>query len=412
MTVGRRDPLGWIDELATRRDAAGLRRRLRPRAPDDDTIDLAGNDYLGLARHPRVVAAAADALREWGAGSTGSRLVTGSTTLHAELEAALAGCTGAEAALVFSSGYLANLTAVTVLAGSGDLVVSDAYNHASIVDACRLSRARICVVPHRDVDAVEAALAGREEERALVVTDGVFSVDGDLAPLGALHETCRRHGAVLLVDEAHALGVVGAGGRGAAYFAGLAGAADVVCTATLSKSLGSQGGVLLGPARVIDHAIDAGRGFIFDTGLAPSCAAAALAALRTVEGSGLPADVRRVAIAVARVVRGAGLVAAEPDAAVIGIRLPSPQAAVAAARCCARHGVRVGCFRPPSVPDGISRLRLTARAGLPTAALDRLGAALQEVAHSLDEEGGGQMISPGASVVASYGGSSGTAHPI
>lgn len=378
------DPLAWIDALATRRVADGVRRTLRPRSAGDRAIDLAGNDYLGLARHPLVVAAAADAVREWGAGSTGSRLVTGSTELHAELEAALARFVGVEAALVFSSGYLANLTAVTVLAGAGDLVVSDAYNHASIVDACRLSRARVEVVRHRCVDAVEAALAGRAEERALVVTDAVFSVDGDLAPLRRLHEACRRHGAVLLIDEAHALGVVGADGRGAAYDAGLAGAPDVVLTATLSKSLGSQGGALLGPARVVGHAVDAGRGFIFDTGLAPACAAAALAALRLVEGSSLPAEVRRTAVTVAGLARGAALAASEPDAAVVGIPLRTPHAAVAAAQICLRHGVRVGCFRPPSVPDGISRLRVTARAGLPPAALECLGAALEEVASTVE----------------------------
>lgn len=380
------DSLGWLDERAAQRVAAGLRRRLRPRAAEPTLVDLASNDYLGLSRHPQVVEAAVDAVRTWGAGSTGSRLVTGSTMLHAELEVALAGHLGAEAALVFSSGYLANLAAVTVLAGTGDLVISDAYNHASIIDACRLSGARVVVTPHRDVAAIAAALAGRGQQRALVVTDAVFSVDGDLAPLADLHAVCRRYGAVLLVDEAHALGVLGPAGEGASAAAGLAGVPDVVLTVTLSKSLGSQGGALLGSRRVIEHAVDAARPFIFDTGLAPACTGAALAALQLlIADPGLAAAARRCASELAATAGDAGLHASEPQAAVVGIPLRSPEAAVAAAETCARHGVRVGCFRPPSVPDGVSRLRLTASAGLPAARLEQLGSALREVA--ADEAG-------------------------
>jgi 8-amino-7-oxononanoate synthase len=379
----QRDPLAWLADRAAARTAAGLRRRLRPRGPHADLLDLAGNDYLGLTRHPEVVQAVVDAVREWGAGSTGSRLVTGSTLLHAELESALAGHLGTEAALVFSSGYLANLGAVTVLASRDDLVVSDAYNHASIIDACRLSGARIAVTAHRDVTAVAAVLAGRTEERALVVTESIFSVDGDLAPMAELHRVCRRFGAVLLVDEAHALGVIGPGGQGAAAAAGIAHEPDVVLTVTLSKSLASQGGALLGSRRVIEHAVDAGRPFIFDTGLAPACASAALAALKLlIADPRLAADVRRSAASLAGVARNAGLSASEPAAAVVGVPLASPGVAVTAAEICARHGVRVGCFRPPSVPDGVSRLRLTAHAGLAAADLDQLGAALREVSQT------------------------------
>lgn len=385
MTLADRDldPLGWLDARAAARVRAGLRRALRPREADAGIVDLAGNDYLGLTRHPAVVAAAVDAVRTWGAGSTGSRLVSGSTRLHADLEEALAAHLGTEAALVFSSGYLANLAAVPMLAGPGDLVVSDAYNHASIIDACRLSGAKIEVTPHRDVAAVAAALSGRAGERALVVTDGVFSVDGDLAPLAELHQACRRYGAVLLVDEAHALGVIGPLGQGAAQAASIAAEPDVVLSLTLSKALASQGGAVAGSRRVIEHAVDAGRAFIFDTGLAPACAGAALAALRLlIAHPDLAAETRRVAASLAGTAREAGLSASEPDAAVVGVPLASPEAAVAAARTCARHGVGVGCFRPPSVPDGVSRLRLTAHAGLPSAALDRLGGALREVAAS------------------------------
>ncbi|UGQ14353.1 8-amino-7-oxononanoate synthase [Yinghuangia sp. ASG 101] len=374
-------PLDWLDLREKERIAAGLRRRVRPRPADEpDVLDLAGNDYLGLARHPRVLDAAADAVREWGAGSTGSRLVTGSTRLHADLEDLLAAHLECEAALVFSSGYLANIAAITSLVGRGDLVVSDAINHASIVDACRLSRARVTVTPHCDVAAVEAALANRSEERALVVVDAVFSVDGDLAPLAALSAVVRRHNAVLLVDEAHGLGVMGAGGRGAVHEAGLAGADHVVQTVTLSKAMGSQGGAVVGPARVRDHLIDTARPFIFDTGLAPVSVAAALESLRILrEQPELAEAVRHKARRIAYGARDLGLDTTLPAGAVASVLIGAPEKAFEAARRSAEMGVRVGCFRPPSVPDGLSRLRIAARADLTdadiTRALDTLGSA-------------------------------------
>jgi len=375
------DPFGWLAGIARAREEAGLRRRLRPRGPDDRLLDLASNDYLGLARRPAVVAAAAEAAMLWGAGSTGSRLVTGSTELHARLEGALARFAGTESALVFSSGYLANIGVITALSGPGSLVVSDALNHASIVDACRLSRARVVVTPHRDVPAVEKALAGRAEDRAVVVTDAVFSVDGDIAPLAALAEATRRQDAGLVIDEAHALGVIGEGGRGGARAAGLAGAPDVVLTVTLSKALGSQGGAVLASAEVVDHIVDTGRAFIFDTGLAPACAGAALAALGVIEREpSLAEAVRRRSRQLSAAAREAGLAATRPDGAVTAVLLGAPESAVLAADTCARRGVRVGCFRPPSVPDGVSRLRLTARADLTQDDVSLAAAALAAVA--------------------------------
>ncbi|MCW2721961.1 MAG: 8-amino-7-oxononanoate synthase [Pseudonocardia sp.] len=353
-------PLAWLDAHAARRREAGLRRELRPRRAGEPLLDLAGNDYLGLSADPRVVQGGVEALRTWGAGSTGSRLVTGTTSLHAELEAELAAFCGAGSALVFSSGYAANLGVLTALSGPDALIVSDAANHASLVDACRLSRARVVVVPHDDVSAVEAALAARSETRALVVTDSVNSVDGGLAPLRALHTVCRARGALLVVDEAHGLGVCGPGGRGLLADVGLAGADDVVATVTLSKSLGSQGGAVLGPAAVTAHLVDTARSFIFDTGLAPASVGAALAALRVLrEEPGRPARVLRAAAALAD---AAGVPA--PPSAVVSVVLGEPGVAFAAAQRCAERGLRVGCFRPPSVPEGTSRLRLTARATL------------------------------------------------
>lgn len=367
-------PFDWLDRHAERRRRAGLSRTLRPRPASSPLLDLASNDYLGLTRHPRVTRGAADAALAWGAGATGSRLVTGSTELHAELEAELAAFCGAEAALVFSSGYAANLAAVTALTGPDSLIVSDAANHASLIDGCRLSRAATTVVPHADPEAVAKELAAHDG-RAVMLTDSVFSVDGDAAPLAELAAVCRRTGAALLVDDAHGLGVLGLSGAGAVAAAGLAGADDVVTTVTLSKSLGSQGGAVVGPARVIRHLVENARTFIFDTGLAPASTGAALAALRLVrEEPGRPARAREVARELARRLAAAGLQVSTPDAAVVSVRAPSPEAAVRWAADCRNRGVVVGCFRPPSVPDGISRLRLTARADLEdaeiTAAVD------------------------------------------
>lgn len=353
-------PLSWLDGVERQRREAGLRRSLRPRPAVATELDLASNDYLGLSQHPDVIDGGVAALRMWGAGATGSRLVTGDTELHEEFESELADYVGAAAGLLFSSGYAANLGAVVGLSGRGSLLVSDEFSHASLVDACRLSRARVAVTPHRDVGAVEAALRARAEERAVVITESVFSTDGALAPLRELHDVCRRHRALLIVDEAHGLGVRG-GGRGLLHEVGLAGAPDVVMTTTLSKALGSQGGAVLGPASVRAHLIDAARTFIFDTGLAPAAVGAARAALSVLRAEPWRADaVLRHAALLAEVCG----VLEVPQSAVVSVILGDPDVAVAAATACLDAGVRVGCFRPPTVPAGTSRLRLTARASL------------------------------------------------
>ena len=374
------DPLDRLRRNGIRRSEAGLRRTLRPRASDDALLDLASNDYLGLARDPRVIRGGIEAMRVWGAGATGSRLVTGTTQAHVDLERDIADFCGTEAALVLSTGYHANLSAITALAGTGDLVVSDALNHASIVDACRLSRADVAVVPHQRPDAVEKLLVSREQEHAVVVTDSVFSVDGEPADIVRLSEICALHGALLVVDEAHALGVVGPGGRGSASAAGVADLPHVVLTGTLSKALGSQGGVIAGTRAVVDHVIDSARAFIFDTGLAPGAVGAAHAALVLLRADpSLPDRARRRAVDVAEAARDAGWEASRPAGAVTSLRVGAPDVAVAAAAECAARGVRVGCFRPPSVPDGVSRLRLTARADLTDSDVDRVSQVLADV---------------------------------
>jgi 8-amino-7-oxononanoate synthase len=352
----------WLAAAAQAREQAGLTRRLFASDAALDLggpmIDLAGNDYLGLARHPRVVEAAARAAREHGAGAGASRLVTGTLSVHEDLESDLAAFTGFDTALVFSTGYHANLATVAALADQDTLIVSDAHVHASMIDACRLSRGTVQVVPHNDVAAVEAALAARTQPRALVLIETIYSVLGDAAPVGALAEVCARHEAVLVADEAHALGVRGPDGRGLLHEAGLTGAEHVIATLTLSKSLGSQGGAVLSTPAVREHLINTARPFIYDTGLAPAAAGAAREALALID-AGRVSRVREVAAILAE---SCGVPA--PDGAVLAVPMPGPREAVAAVATAAGHGVRIGCFRPPSTPDGISRLRLTAHAHL------------------------------------------------
>jgi 8-amino-7-oxononanoate synthase len=380
------DPLELLRQAAARRAAAGLSRRLAARGPGHDgLLDLASNDYLGLCGDDRLAAGASEAIRKWGTGSTGSRLVTGTTTLHAELESQLAEFTGAPAALVFSSGYLANLTVITALAAGlgapagaagpgvpgGVLVVSDAGNHASLIDACRLARTqggagiRVAVTPHRDAGAVRRALASRDEGAAIVVSDAVFSVDGALAPAAELHAATREHGALLVLDEAHAFGVIGPGGRGVAAAAQIAAEPDVVRTVTLSKAAAGQGGAVLAAPEVITALVETGRGFIFDTGLAPPSVGAALAALQVIVAEpGLGARALANTARLAELAAGLGLHAKPTGAAVLAIIIGEAGQAVRAQQICARHGVRAGCFRPPSVPAGQACLRLTGRADM------------------------------------------------
>jgi len=382
----------WLAERAAERRAAGLERRL-PDPPAGDILDLAGNDYLGFARDPRVVKAASAAAEAWGAGAGASRLVTGTLAVHEALETALTEWTGRPAGLALSTGYHANLAAVTALTDEDTVIVSDAHVHASLIDACRLSRGTVRVVAHNDVAAVEAALRERSQARALVIVESIYSVLGDAAPLAELAAICSQHEAVLLVDEAHGIGVAGGragseSGRGLVHDAGLAQAGDVIVTATLSKALGSQGGAILGSQAVIDHVVNTARPFIYDTGLAPAAAGAATEALTILareEGGGtsLHGAERSAWGTVTRlrqVARELGaLVGAWPAGAVMSVPMPGPPEALAAQARCRAAGVLVGCFRPPSTPDGSSRLRITASARLTDADLARALDVLGEV---------------------------------
>lgn len=358
------------EALARQRDA-GLLRALRwVEGPQDTWVTLDGrrvlslcsNNYLGLANHAAVREAAAAAARDFGVGAGASRLISGSMRIHRQLEERLAALEHAEAALLFPSGYHANLGAITALAGGGDAVFSDAWNHASIIDGCRLSGAEIHVYPHADADALESLLARSSARRKLVVTDTVFSMDGDLAPLRDICTAAARHGAMVLADEAHATGVLGPTGAGAVEALGVRGSVDVQI-ATLGKALGGAGAAVCGSRALVELLVNRARSFIYTTGLAPPLAAAALAALDIVERE--PERRRRLADN-ARTLRGA-LAAMGYDVAggvtpIIPVRAGDSGAAVRLSERLLAAGVFVQAIRPPTVPPGTARLRVTVMA--------------------------------------------------
>ncbi|MBT2550961.1 8-amino-7-oxononanoate synthase [Arthrobacter sp. ISL-65] len=381
----------WLERQAAVRERRGQVRRPLPRVAHEQFIDLASNDYLGLSTDPRVAGAAAEAASRWGAGATSSRLVAGTTQLHLDLEQELAMLAGMEAALVFSSGYLANIGVITALGGPGTLIVADEHCHASMIDGFRLSRSRTESFAHNSVEEASRLLAGRTEPRAILAVESVYSVLGDEAPLPDLLALAEQHDAVLLIDEAHSLGVTGSGsfqGRGSVAGTNLAGHPNVIVTATLSKALGSQGGAVLGSALLREHLLNRARGFIFDTGLAPASAAAALAAARIIRdepwrAGSVHGNAAALAAGLAPAFASRGASPERTAGAVQSIPMPSAESALAAAESARRAGVRVGCFRPPSVPDGISRLRLTARATLTPEEIEDSSAVLRGILEEL-----------------------------
>ena len=359
------------------RAKAGLTRTVRPRS---DAVDLAGNDYLGLSRHPAVLTAAAAALAEHGLGAGGSRLVRGTADLHEAFEADFARHIGTETAVLYSSGYLANLGAVAALAGP---VLLDAHAHASLHDAARFGSApnatgRSDTFAHNDLDDLERQL--RLLRPALVAVESVYSVLGDAAPLREIHALTTACGALLLVDEAHGIGTIGPRGAGGVAAAGLAGDPGIVITATLSKALGAAGGIVAGPSVLRRHLHDTGRTFIYDTAPPPAVIAGAGAALAVARES----DSARIELA-RRAARAAKVLEAPvPAAGVLSPPAGDARAATGWAARCAEQGVAVGCFRPPSTPDHRSRLRLTINTGVPAEDFDRALAVIKATRPTTD----------------------------
>jgi 8-amino-7-oxononanoate synthase len=372
----------WAEEALSALADKGLLRALEPvEGPQGGTVRIAGarlinlssNDYLGLAADPRLAVAAAEAARRLGVGSGASRLVVGDGPAHRSLEAALAESEGAEAALLFNSGYAANVGILTTLVGPGDAVFSDALNHASIVDGCRLSRAQVEIYPHLDVAALEERLARTPARRKLVVTDRVFSMDGDVAPLSELLRVCRAHQAALMVDEAHATGVLEKEPA----------AAEVdVRMGTLGKALGGFGAYVLCAAPVREWLFNRARSLVYSTSLPPPVCAAAERALRIVrEEPERRARLWRNIEHFAQGLRALGL-PAQARSAIFPLVLGTPERALSASAFLRERGVLAKAIRPPTVPAGTSRLRFALSAAHETEALDRALGAL------------GQAISP------------------
>jgi 8-amino-7-oxononanoate synthase len=361
----------WAREDLEALSARGLRRYLEPlegaqgavvRIGGEPLVNFSSNDYLGLAASPAVRAAALAALEHAGVGTGASRLVVGDTLAHQRLEARLAAFEGTEAALLFNSGFAANTGAIPALVGPGDAVFSDALNHASLIDGCRLSRARVVVYPHADPEGLARALEATPARRRLVVTDTVFSMDGDWAPLREIVEVCRAHGAALMVDEAHATGVLGARGAGLCEELGVEAEVDLRM-GTLSKALGAMGAYVATSRAVADLLISRARPLIFSTALPAALCAAAEAALDALEHDVAPRErlwrnIRRFA----QGLRALGL-PAEPRSAIFPVLLGEPEHALEAARRCRERGLLVKAIRPPTVPEGTSRLRFCLCAG-------------------------------------------------
>ena len=377
-----------LEELRER----GLYRRLRlingPQGPrvllgDRPVLLLCSNNYLGLADHSQVRSAAAEAALKWGAGAGASRLISGNMEPHRQLESGLAEFKGYGAALLFGSGYLANTGTIAALAGRGEVVFSDELNHASIVDGCRLSRAETFVYRHGDLEHLAWGLGEAEGRGSLIVSDGVFSMDGDVAPLTELLELARRHGCRLMVDEAHATGAIGPGGRGSVAAAGLSGEVDVV-VGTLGKALGSYGAYACANAETIDFLVNAARPFVFSTALPPPAVGAAIAALQLLQSQ--PQLVERLqanAATLRTALAAEGLATGDSRTQIVPIGVGEAEPTMELCELLLERGVFAQGIRPPTVPEGSSRLRFTVMATHGSDELERaaklVGAAAREV---------------------------------
>jgi 8-amino-7-oxononanoate synthase len=362
---GRDLARAWAEEELQRLSVLGLRRQLEPllspqgavvRIGGESLLNFSSNDYLGLANDPRVSRAATAGMDRHGLGTGASRLVVGDSSAHQFLELKLAGFMGASSALLFNSGYAANVGILSALMGEGDVIFSDALNHASLIDGCRLSRAARVIYPHGDLEELDRLLGSTPARRRLVCTDAVFSMDGDLAPLEGLVELCRRHGAALMVDEAHAVGVLGTKGAGLCDALGLGDSVDVR-VGTLGKSLGAFGAFAVCAPEVRELLFNRARSLVFSTSLPASLCAAATCAVEIVEREpelreALWRNIRRFSDGL----RALGF-PAEPRSPIFPLVLGDPRRAVEASHALRARGLLVKAIRPPTVPKGTSRLR-------------------------------------------------------
>ncbi len=384
--------LDWIPGELAALEATGLRRALEPidgaQGPvvsigGRELVNLCGNDYLGLAADPRIRHAAVEAVKRYGAGAGAARLVVGDLALHHELEGRLARMKGTESALLFSTGYHVNAGVPGALAGPGDAIFSDEWNHASIIDGCRLSRAEVHVYRHGDVDGLAKLLAGSRARRRLVVTDAVFGMDGDAAPLREIVGLCDRHGAMLYLDEAHSTGVLGETGAGLAEALGVTGRIDVLM-GTLGKALGSFGAFVAGSRDLTSWLVSRSRTFVFTTALPPASCAAAIAALDVLAEE--PERRARLAALSARMKTGLealGFSMKGVVAPIFPVVLGEERRALEASRRLRERGFHVKAIRPPTVPRGTSRLRVSLTASHTAAQVDGFLDGLKDVLGAL-----------------------------
>jgi 8-amino-7-oxononanoate synthase len=377
-----------LDELHRR----GLDRRLRlvsgPQGPrvlldGRPVLLLCSNNYLGLADHPKVCEAASEAAMRWGVGAGASRLISGNMQAHRRLERRLAEFKGHESALLYGSGFLANTGVIGSLTRRGEVVFSDELNHASIIDGCRLSRAEVFVYRHRDLEHLSWGLRQAGGRGSLVVTDGVFSMDGDVAPIAELVEMTRRHDCRLMVDEAHATGVLGPGGRGAVAAAGAGDEVDVV-VGTLGKALGCYGAYVCASGEIVEYLVNTSRPFIFSTAPPPPVVAAAEAALAILESE--PQRVERLRMN-ARALRDAltaeGVEIGDADTQIVPVKVGAAHLTMDLCEALLERGVFAQGIRPPTVPGGSSRLRLTVMATHRAVELRRAAGVLADCAREL-----------------------------
>jgi 8-amino-7-oxononanoate synthase len=383
----RPDLLERLAVQTAERSRAQLLRRLRTidhvdgpwlETGSERLLSFCSNDYLGLAQHPQLIAALARTAREEGVGSTSAHLICGHRIEHAELEEALAAWTGRERVLLFSTGYMANLGVLQALLAQGDVCVQDKLNHACLLDGAKLSGAELKRYPHADVSAAARQLAANQEAAALLATDGVFSMDGDIAPLRELATLCASEHATFMVDDAHGLGVLGKRGAGCVSAANLNQQEVPLLMATLGKALGCAGAFVAGSANVIDGLMQFARPYIYTTAMPPALAAAALEAVQLAQTEEWRRD--KLTASIDRFRRGAaelGLPLLASTTAIQPLLLGSADAALAAAQALERQGLLVSAIRPPTVPAGQARLRITLSAAHEDAHVDRLLTALE-----------------------------------
>ena len=377
-----------FSEEIKRLKEAGLYRQMKylqsPQLPyvkiaGRNCLMLSSNSYLGLCDDPRLKQAAVNALEKHGVGSGGSRLTTGSYEIHKKLEEEIAAFKGTEAALVFNTGYMANVGVISAIAGRDWVIFSDRLNHASIIDGCRLSGAEVVVYEHGDAADLEKKAQNHQDKRALVVTDGLFSVDGDIAPLPEIVNVAKKYKMLLMVDDAHATGVLGENGKGTAEYFGLQNDVDIQM-GTLSKALASEGGFVAGHRVLIDYLVNKARSFIFSTALAPSTVAVSLQALEIIQAEPrLRLSLKENSAWLRKKLQEAGFYVRDLPTPIISVVLGPPELTVNFSNQLMEKNIFVSAIRPPTVPQGTSRLRINLMATHTKGDLARLVDAMTQI---------------------------------